>query len=155
MTGKLQLEIVTPEKVVFSGKVDYLVGAGTEGVIGILPKHIPFLSRLEPGELKIITEGKKTIYMALAGGFIQVEPPDKVTILADTAVRAESIDEAKVIEAQKRAEGLLAKKLSDVEFVKAEASLRKSLAELRVLRRRRKYRPQPSLVSSSEISTVA
>lgn len=139
MADKIQLEIVTPEKIVFSGKVDYLVGLGTEGVIGILPKHIPLLSRLEPGELKIITEGKKTIYMALAGGFIQIEPPDKVTILADTAVRAESIDEAKVIEAKKRAESLLAKKLSDVEYIKAEAALRKSLAELKVVRRRRRH----------------
>lgn len=152
MARKLQLEIVTPEKVVFSGKVDYIVGSGTEGVIGVLARHIPFLSRLESGELKIITEEKKTIYMALAGGFIQVEPPDKVTILADTAVRAESIDEAKVIEAKKRAESLLTKKLSDVEFVKAEAALRKSLAELKVVRRRRRYRPQVPSVSSAEIS---
>lgn len=142
MAMKLQLEIVTPEKIVFSGKVDYLVAPGTEGVIGVLPRHLPFLSRLEPGELKIVREGKKTIYMALAGGFIQVEPPDKVTILADTAVRAESINEAKVLEAKKRAESLLAKKLSDIEFVKAEAALRKSLAELKVLRRRRRrFRP--------------
>lgn len=150
MAGKLQLEIVTPEKIVFSGKVDYLVTPGTEGVIGVLPKHIPLLSRLEPGELKIVIEGKKTIYMALAGGFVQVEPPDKVTILADTAVRAESISEAKVIEAKKRAESLLAKKLSDVDFVKAEATLRKSLAELKVFRRRRQYRHQAPSVSASE-----
>lgn len=140
MVRKLQLEIVTPEEIIFSGRVDYIVVPGTEGIIGVLPKHIPFLSRIEPGELKIVREGKRTVYMALAGGFIQVEPPDKVTILADTAVRAESINEAKVIEAKKRAESLLQKKLSDVEFVKAEAALRKSLAELKVLRRRRQYK---------------
>lgn len=113
-----------------------VVAPGTEGVIGVLPKHVPLFSRLEPGELKIIREGKKTVYMALAGGFIQVQP-DNVTILADTAERAESINEAKTIEARKRAESLLTKKLSDVEFIKAEAALRKALADLRVIRRRR------------------
>lgn len=143
---KLNLEIVTPEKIVFSGKVDYLVAPGTEGIIGVLPKHIPFLSRLEPGELKVVREGQKTIYMALAGGFIHVEPPSKVTILADTAVRAETINEAKVLEAKKRAESLLSKKLSDIDFVKAEATLRKSLAELKVIRRRRR-RPRTTPVS--------
>lgn len=148
MSSKLQLDIVTPEKIVFSGKVDYVVAPGTEGIIGVLPKHIPFLSRLEPGELKIMREGKKTIYMALAGGFIQVEPPDKVTILADTAVRVETINEAKVLEAKKRAESLLAKKISDVEFVKAEAALRKALAEFKVARRRRRQvRTEPSSAS--------
>jgi len=139
LTKKLKLKIVTPEKIVFSGEVDYLVGQGTEGIIGVLPKHIPFLSQLQPGELKIINKNKETTYMALAGGFIQVEPPNKLTILADTAVRAESINEAKVLEAKKRAESLLKKKLSRVDFVKAEAALRKSLAELKVVHRRKRH----------------
>lgn len=133
---RLFLEIITPEKVVFQGRVDMVVAPGTEGAIGVLPGHIPLFSRLEPGELKIIREGKKTIFMALAGGFIQVQP-EKVTILADTAERAESISEAKAIEAKKKAESLLSKKASDVEFVKAEAALRKALAELRVVQKRR------------------
>lgn len=130
------LEIITPEEVVFSGKANMVVAPGTEGVIGILPHHIPFFSRLEPGELKIVREGRKATYMALAGGFVQVQP-DKVTILADTAERAETINEAKAIEARKRAESLLTKKLSDIDFIKAEAALRKALADLKVARRRR------------------
>ena len=143
MAKRLELKIVTPEEIVFSGKVDYLVAPGVKGIIGVLPKHIPFFSKLEPGELKIVRKDKRIMYMALAGGFIQVEPPDKVTILADSAVRAANINEAKVVEAKKRAENLLAKKLSDVEFVKAEATLRKSLAELKVVRRKRKTRHRP------------
>lgn len=135
---KFHLDIITPEKVIFSGKVNMVVVPGTEGVIGVLPQHIPLFSKLEAGELKITREGKKTAYMALAGGFIQVEP-DQVTILADTAERAESINEAKAIEAKKKAESLLSKKISDIDFVKAEASLRKALAELKVVRKR-KYR---------------
>lgn len=130
------LEIITPERVVFSGNVNMVVAPGTEGIIGVLPHHMPLFSRLEPGELKILKAGKKTTYIALAGGFIQVQP-NNVTILADTAERAESINETKVIEARKKAESLLKKKLSDVEFIKAEASLRKALAELRVVRKRR------------------
>ena len=132
----LHLEIITPEKLVFSGNVNMVTAPGTEGVIGVLPQHIPRFSRLKPGELKIVREGKKTAYIALAGGFIQVEP-NKVTILADTAERAESINEAKAIEAKKRAESLLTKKLSDVEFIKVEATLRKALADLKVARKRR------------------
>lgn len=136
MKSRLFLEIITPEKIVFQGQTDMVVAPGTEGVIGVLPGHIPLFSRLEPGELKIIREGKKNIFIALAGGFIQVQP-EKVTILADTATRAESINEAKVLEARKKAESLLAKKVSDVEFAKAEASLRKALAELRVAQHQR------------------
>lgn len=135
----LHLEIITPEQMVFSGKVSMVTAPGTEGIIGILPNHIPLFSRLEPGELKIVREGRKTSYMALAGGFIQVQL-NSVTILADTAERAESINEAKAIEAKKRAESLLSKKLSNVEFIKAEAALRKSLADLKVVKRRRKRR---------------
>lgn len=132
----LHLEIITPEQMVFSGKVSMVTAPGTEGIIGVLPNHISLFSRLEPGELKIVREGKKTSYMALAGGFIQVQP-DNVTILADTAERAESINEAKAIEARKKAESLLSKKLSNVEFIKAEAALRKSLADLKVAKRRK------------------
>jgi len=133
---KFHLEIITPEKVVFSGRVNMVVVPGTQGVIGVLPQHIPLFSKLKAGELKITREGKKTVYMALAGGFIQVEP-NQVTILADTAERAESISEAKAIEAKKKAESLLNKKISNIDFVKAEASLRKALAELKVVRKRR------------------
>ena len=86
--------------------------------------------------------------MALAGGFIQVEP-NKVTILADTAERAESINEAKAIEAKKRAESLLTKKLSDVEFIKVEATLRKALADLKVARRRKIRKIRPSFSQTS------
>lgn len=85
--------------------------------------------------------------MALAGGFIQVQP-ENVTILADTAERAESINEARAIEAKKRAESLLTKKLSDVEFIKAEAALRKSLADLKVVRRRKIRRITQPLTSN-------
>jgi len=132
------LEIITPEKVIFSGRVNMVVVPGTEGIIGILPQHIPLFSKLEAGELKITREGEKTVYMALSGGFIQVEQ-NRVTILADTALRAESINEAKAIEAKKKAESLLNKKLSNIDFARVQASLQKALAELRVVKRR-KYR---------------
>lgn len=129
---KFQLEIITPEEKVFQGKVDMVTAPGTQGTIGILPNHASLMSSLEPGELKVKVGDENIQYMALAGGFLQVQD-NKVTILADTAQRAENISEAEAKEAKKRAEKLLDQQLSDVEFTKAEAQLRKALANLKVL----------------------
>jgi len=117
-----------------------LIASASEGKIGILPGHMPLFSRLEPGELKIIREKKETIFMALSGGFIQVKP-NEITVLADTAERAESINEAKAIEARKKAKSLLKQKLSDVEFAMVEADLKRAVAQLRTVRSR-KWRRQ-------------
>src|SRR3972149_7955119 len=99
--AKLNLDIVTAERVVFSQEVDSVVAPGIEGELGILPKHAPLLTALNLGELRIKTGGEE-ITMAIGGGFLEVMP-DKVVVLADSAERAEEIDLARAQEAQRRA----------------------------------------------------
>ena len=133
----MQLDIVTPEKVIFQGEVDEIYVTTADGDIGILPHHINLFTKLVPGELKLKISGK-TQYMAITSGFLEVNK-NKVTILADYAVHAEEIEVAKAMEARKRAEEILKKKESQIteqEFASAEAAFKQAVAELKVANHR-------------------
>lgn len=144
MANKINFEITTPERVVFSDQVDEVVLPTPMGEIGILPNHIPLVSLLSPGELRI-KKGSETIYLAVSGGFIEVRP-DKVVVLADMAERVEEIDEKEAEEARKRAQKLMKEKQFDAkEFAALSAMMEKELVRLKVVRRRRKEPPLPPL----------
>ncbi|MBI3093218.1 MAG: ATP synthase F1 subunit epsilon [Candidatus Levybacteria bacterium] len=133
------LEIVTPEKIVLSEEIDQLTAPTTTGEITVLPKHVGLLTKIISGELTI-KKGAKTEFFAITGGFLEVEK-DKITILADYAVRSEEIEVAKAIEAQKQAEKLMKdakEKASEKDFALAESELRRAILELKVAHRRRK-----------------
>ena len=98
----IRLEIVTAERLVYSEEIDVLVVPGVEGELGILPSHAPLLTALKPGEIRLVKDGDET-YMAVSGGFIEGRG-NKATILADTAERAEEIDEERAEKALKRSE---------------------------------------------------
>lgn len=137
MANKIKFEITTPERIVFSDEVDEVILPTMNGEIGVLPHHIPLVSLLVPGEVRI-KKGSETIYMAVSGGFIQVRP-DKVVVLADSADREEEIDEQKAEEARQRAKKLLSEtRADDAEFAAISALLEKELARLKVARRRRR-----------------
>lgn len=126
----MHLEIVTAERVVLSDEVDQINAPTKDGRIGILPRHMPLLTLLDVGELDIIKNGEVTPF-AVAGGFLEVLP-NRVTILADTALRADEIDEVRAEEARRRAEEIIAQRRSDQEMAEAEAELRRALVELKV-----------------------
>jgi len=126
----MHLEIVTAERVVLSDEVDQINAPTKDGRIGILPRHMPLLTLLAPGELDIIKNGEVTPF-AVSGGFLEVLP-NRVTILADTALRADEIDEARAEEARRRAEEIIAQRRSDRETAEAEAELRRAMVELKV-----------------------
>ena len=126
----MHLEIVTAERVVLSDEVDQINAPTKDGRIGILPRHMPLLTLLDVGELDIIKNGEVTPF-AVAGGFLE-GLPNRVTILADTALRADEIDEARAEEARRRAEEIIAQRRSDQEMAEAEAELRRALVELKV-----------------------
>lgn len=126
----IHLEIVTAERVVLSDEVDMIVAPTKEGRIGVLPRHEPLLTILDTGELDIIKGDERTEF-AVSGGFMEVLPT-RVTILADTALRADEIDEARAEEARRRAEEILAQRQSDRDMALAEAELRRALVELKV-----------------------
>lgn len=134
----IRCEIVTAERTVFEDDVSMVVAPGIEGQLGILPHHAPLMTSLTCGELIVHREGQADEFVAIGGGFMEVGP-DHVTILADSAERAEEIDEVRAADARQRAEELMSqKKREDVDFVRAEAALRRSLIRLKVARRKRR-----------------
>lgn len=134
----IRLEIVTPEKMVFSGDVDAILAWGVDGQLGILPHHAPLMTMLQPGDLLIRKENKEE-YLTISGGFLEVRP-DKVVILADACERAEEIDVARAEAAKQRAQEALKTAATQVEAAAAEASLRRSLARLKAAERIRRRR---------------
>lgn len=134
----MRLEIATAERVVYSEDVEILVAPGMDGQLGILPNHAPLLTALQPGEIRVVREGEES-YMAVSGGFLEVMA-NRVTILADTAERAEEIDTERAEEAMQRAQERIESSVSDMDLQRALASIRRSQARLLAARRRRPRR---------------
>jgi F-type H+-transporting ATPase subunit epsilon len=134
----MRLEIVTAEELIYSDEVDMVVAPGASGELGILPHHASLMTMIDPGELRI-KKGEEELSLAISGGFLEVHK-DKMIILADTAERAEDIDMAKASEAKKQALELLEAQPKDADLKVAEAALRKSLAEIKAVERRRARR---------------
>ena len=138
---KMQLDIVTAERLLVSEQVDYVSAPGINGVLGILPRHVPLLTALAQGSLRYKKDGEEHEF-AIGGGFMEVRP-DHVTVLADSAEHAEEIDERRAEEARQRAEKLLKEKpRSDPEAVRLEQALRRAEVRLKVARRKRSGRPR-------------
>ena len=136
MADTLKLEIVTPQATVFSDDVEMVTLPGVEGQMGILPQHVRLMTQLVPGEM-IVRKSGQDRFLAVGEGLIEVTG-DRVSIVTDMAVAAENIDEAKAEEARQRAAARLREKLSTEEVASVNASLVRSLAQLRVKRRHRK-----------------
>ena len=132
----LKLEIVTPEKEIFSDVVDTCVLPGIDGELGILQSHAPLVTIITPGELSY-TKGGDTIFLAVGDGFIEVGP-EGVSVMTDMAVSDEHIDEEAVEKALASAREALENKSTDEDVAAVQASIQKSLAQLQVKRRRKR-----------------
>jgi F-type H+-transporting ATPase subunit epsilon len=133
--AKLLLEIVTPEAKNFSGEVDMVVLPGVEGELGILPMHVPLMTRLLPGEVRILQDGKQT-ELVVGTGFVEVSQTH-VSILTDMAMADTEIDEEAAEEAMKRAEARSKEKdLNSEEVAEIQSSIARSLAQLKFKRRK-------------------
>ena len=135
MADTLKLEIVTPDATVYSEDVQMVTLPAVDGQIGVLPHHVPLLTQIIPGEM-IVRLNDQEKFVAVGEGLVLVTR-DRVSILTDMAVAAETIDEAKAEEARQRAAARLRDKISDEEVASVNASLARSLAQLKVKRRRR------------------
>jgi F-type H+-transporting ATPase subunit epsilon len=135
MAETLKLEIVTPDGKAFSDDVEMVTLTGAQGEMGILPHHVRLMTKVVPGEVVVRKDGHDR-FLAVGGGLVEVTAT-RVSILTDMAVAAESIDEAKAEEARRRAEAHLKEKLADEEVASTNAALARSIAQLRVRRRRR------------------
>ena len=135
MADTLRLEIVTPGATVYAQDVDMVTLPAVDGQIGIFPHHVPLLTRVVPGEIVVRRDGHDE-FLAVGGGLVEIAG-DHVAIATDMAIAARDIDEARAEEARERATARLRDKISDEEVATVNASLARSLAQLRVKRRRR------------------
>ncbi len=136
MADKLELEVVTPDRLVARETVDIVMAVGALGEFGILPNHIPFLTTLQPGELRYRKDNQLE-HMAVTGGFAEISN-NKVTILAEAAERAGEIDVDRARRAKERAEKRLAQaKAEAIDYTRAEAALKRSLVRLNIVEKGR------------------
>ena len=137
MTTTIRCDIVSAEEEIFHGEVTMVVATGEMGELGIAPRHAPLITRLKPGKVVVTLPGGEKLDFAISGGILEVQP-QVVTILADTAIRAENIDELKVKAAKEEAERVLANRGEAMEVAEAQARLAEVTAQLQALERLRK-----------------
>jgi len=132
------LDIVTAERLVYSEEVDLVVAPGVEGELGILPHHTPLMTTLQAGEM-MVRRGNEEISLAISGGFLEIQP-DRIIVLADSAERDDEIDLQRAEEARRRAKERLDSRTSNVDVLRAEAALHRSMARIKVAQKKRRKR---------------
>ena len=139
-TKTLHVDIVSAEQQIYSGEAQRLIAPGEAGELGILPEHIPLLTRVKPGVLRILpAEGGEEEIIYVSGGMMEVQP-DGVTVLADTSVRAHDLDEAKAMEAERLAKEAISNRTGAMEVAQAQAELAEASAQLAAIRKLRQRR---------------
>lgn len=134
----MHVEVVSAEAQIYSGEAEFLVAPAEMGEIGIYPRHVPLLTRIKPGPLRIRVAGQaQEVLVVVSGGMMEVQP-NAITVLADTAIRGEELDEQRALEAKKAAEAELAKASDDKDVAQARAALKQGIAELHALEYLRK-----------------
>ncbi|MEM6052224.1 F0F1 ATP synthase subunit epsilon [Erwinia sp. P7711] len=132
MAMTYHLDVVSAEQQMFSGTVQRIQVSGSEGELGIYPGHAPLLTAIKPGMVRIVKQQGDEEYIYLSGGLLEVQP-GAVTVLADTAIRGTDLDEARAMEAKRKAEEHMNSSHGDVDFATASAELAKAIAKLRVI----------------------
>ena len=138
-THTIKVDIVSAEGEIFSGEAAMVFAPGTEGDLGITPRHAPLLTLLKAGEVRVQTPDGAEQAFFVGGGALEVQP-NKVTVLADTALRAKDLDEAAALAAKQRAEELLREKVDKISQAEALAELARAAAQLKLIERLRKVR---------------
>ena len=133
----IRCDIVSAEEEIFHGTVSMVVATGEMGELGIAPRHAPLITRLKPGQVRVILENGDEQFFYVSGGILEVQP-QVVTVLADTAIRAKDLDEAAAGKAKAEAEKLLANRTDAMEVAEAQARLAEAVAQLQALERLRK-----------------
>ncbi len=139
MTMTVHVDIVSAEEEIFSGLAEMVFAPAIMGEVGIMPRHTPFLSTLKPGEIRVQTKPGQEEFFFVSGGLLEVQP-NKITVLADTALRAKDLDEAAALEAKQRAEKALADKQSDIDYARAQAELVEAMAQLQAIQKLRRLK---------------
>ena len=135
----IHVDVVSAEESIFSGEARFVALPGEAGELGILPGHIPLITRIKPGAVRIEKADGGEEFVFVAGGILEVQP-DVVTVLSDTAIRGKDLDEAKATEARKQAEEAVKNARSDVDLAKATSELAVMAAQIAALRKYRQKR---------------
>ena len=130
----MQCDVVSVKESIYSGTISMLIAKGAGGELGIMPGHAPLVTLLQPGAIRVQLENGTEELIYVSGGVLEVQP-HVVTILADTAIRAENLDEAAILEARKNAEALLANQKSELDTAAALAVLAETVAQLETIRK--------------------
>jgi F-type H+-transporting ATPase subunit epsilon len=139
MANTIQVEVVSAEESVFSGEAAFVVLPGEAGELGIYPRHTPLITRIRPGAVRIQpADGGEEMLIFVAGGILEVQPA-VVTVLADTAIRGHDLDEAKALDAQKRAEEALSNATDKQEIATLQSEFAMMAAQLAAIRKLRKH----------------
>jgi F-type H+-transporting ATPase subunit epsilon len=133
----IRCDIVSAEEEIFHGQAQMVIATGEMGELGIAPRHAPLITRLKPGQVRVILENGDEQFFYVSGGILEVQP-QVVTVLADTAIRAKDLDEAAASKAKAEAERALANRTDALEIAEAQAQLAQALAQLHALERLRK-----------------
>lgn len=126
------LDVVSAENNMFSGEVQKIQVTGSEGELGIFPQHSPLLTAIKPGLIRIVKINGDEEFIYLSGGILEVQPTI-VTVLSDTAIRGQDLDEARAMESKRKAEEHIRSSHGDVDYAQASAELSKAIAKLRVI----------------------
>lgn len=133
----IQCDIVSAEAEIFSGEASMVVVTGEEGELGIAPRHAPLLTRIKPGQVRVMLPDGEEQFYYVSGGMLEVQP-HVVTVLADTAARAADLDEAAAVKAKEDAERTLADRGAEMDMAEAQVQLAQAVAQLAALERLRK-----------------
>jgi F-type H+-transporting ATPase subunit epsilon len=133
----IQVDVVSAEESIFEGEAEFVALPGEAGELGIYPQHTPLITRIKPGAVRIKVAGQaEEEFVFVAGGILEVQP-NRVTVLADTAIRGHDLDEAKAESARKAAEEALANRSADIDYAKAQAELVAAMAQIAAIRKLR------------------
>ena len=140
MANTIHVDVVSAEESIYSGEAEFVVLPGVMGELGVYPRHTPLFTQIKPGAVRIKVPGQAQEELVFVqGGFLEVQP-HKVTVLADTAIRAKDLDEAKALQAKQAAEEALQNKASKEDIARAEGELAGALAQLAAIRKLRRGR---------------
>ena len=138
MANTIHVDVVSAEESIFFGEAEFVVLPGEAGELGIYPRHTPLITRIKPGSVRIKVPGQAEEELVfVAGGVLEVQP-GVITVLADTAIRGHDLDEAKALEAQKRAQEAMQNRTSQMDYAKAVAELAEASAQIAAIRKLRK-----------------
>ena len=137
--ANIQVDIVSAEQEIWSGVGTMVFAPGEVGELGIAPGHTPLITKLNPGDVRVITEDGEEQFIFVSGGILEIQP-HVVTILSDTAVRGDDLDETAALEAKKKAEEAMADGAAEMDYAQAKAELANAIAQIRSIEKLRKLK---------------